>query len=99
MAETNRETVEKCAALARLEITPEEAERLSADFARILEAFRGLSELDVSDVEPSLGPARLENVLREDRARPSLSTEELLAPAPRVEDGFFSVPKTVDPDP
>ena len=98
MSNENTPAIKKCAALARLEITPDEEQRLGEDFDRILEAFRGLLDLDVSAVEPMLGAAKQENVLREDERRASFETEELLSPAPRSDDGFFSVPKTVDDD-
>ena len=98
MSNENTPAIKKCAELARLKITPEEEQRLGEDFDRILEAFRGLTELDVNDVEPMLGAAKQEHVVREDVTRDSLETAELLAPAPRSDDGFFSVPKTVDGD-
>jgi len=98
MSNENTPAVRKCAELARLEITPEEEQRLGGDFERILEAFRGLTELDVRSVEPMFGAATRENVVREDETRASLETDELLAPAPRKDDGFFTVPKTVDGD-
>ena len=98
MTQENTPAVLKIAALARLDVTAEEAQRLGRDFDRILEAFRGLTELDVHDVEPMVGITNPENVLRDDERRPSLPREKLLAPAPKTENGFFRVPKTVDGD-
>ena len=96
MSNENTPAVQKCAELVRLEVTPAEEQRLSEDFARILDAFRGLTELDVERVEPMLGAAELASRLRKDVRRESLSNEALLAPAPKTDGEFFSVPKTVD---
>ncbi|MFT5287593.1 MAG: aspartyl-tRNA(Asn)/glutamyl-tRNA(Gln) amidotransferase subunit C [Planctomycetota bacterium] len=96
MSEDNQEAVKKCAALARIEISQSEIESLSEDFERIFEAFQGLAQLDVSDVEPMLGAVELKNILREDREVASLERDALLAPAPQPTDGFFGVPKTLE---
>jgi len=96
MPNENTSAVRKCANLARLEVTPEEEQRLTDDFARILTAFEGLTQLDVSEVEPMLGGAELESVLRADERRDSLSNDALLASAPKTDGEFFSVPKTLD---
>ena len=53
----NREQVRKVALLARLELTPEEEEQFTAQLGRILEYFEQLSELDVTNVQPTTGVA------------------------------------------
>ena len=58
-----------------------------------------MSELDLSDVEPTSHPLDLVNVWREDEPRPSLSPEEARANAPELEGGFFKVPPTSEPEP
>jgi aspartyl-tRNA(Asn)/glutamyl-tRNA(Gln) amidotransferase subunit C len=96
MSQPDVELVRRTAALARLELTPAEEPRFAAQFARILDAFRELAELDVAGVEDMTGPvAFADNVLRADEPRPSLPTEELLARAPAREGAFYSVPKLV----
>ena len=80
------------ARLARLELSGEELDRLRDQLAAILEAVGKVSELDLSDVEPTAHPLDLVNVLADDVPRPSLSLEEALANAPDPEDGFFGVP-------
>jgi len=57
-----------------------------------LEAVGKVSELDLSDVEPTLHPLELSNVWAEDEPRPSLSVEEALANAPDRENDAFRVP-------
>lgn len=86
------------AALARLDIDPSRREEVAAQFARILQAFRKLTTLDVEGVEPMTRPLDATDVLRDDRERPGLSVDAALANAPeRIED-FYSVPKTLGGD-
>lgn len=98
MAETDVEIVKRTAALARLEITEEEAARLGPQFRRILEAFETLAELDVEGVDATTRGGSDDAVLRADEPRPSLPRERLLANAPAPDGAFYSVPKTVGGD-
>jgi len=87
-----REEVVHVAKLARLELTEDELERFAGQLNAILEAVGKVSELDLSDVEPTLHPLELSNVWPEDEPRPSLSVEEALANAPDRENDAFRVP-------
>jgi aspartyl-tRNA(Asn)/glutamyl-tRNA(Gln) amidotransferase subunit C len=95
----SRAQVEHVARLAHLALTEEELERLGGQLSAILEAVGKVSELDLTDVEPSSHPLDLVNVWREDDPHPSLPREEALANAPDVEEGFFKVPPTREPEP
>ena len=86
------EEVLHVARLARLALTEEELDRFAGQLDAILEAVGKVAELDLADVEPTLHPLALSNVLAEDEPRPSLSVEEALANAPDSEDGAFRVP-------
>jgi aspartyl-tRNA(Asn)/glutamyl-tRNA(Gln) amidotransferase subunit C len=88
----SRDEVLHVARLARLALTDEEVERLGAQLSAILEAVGKVSELDLSDVEPTSHPLDLVNVWVEDEPRPSLPVEEALANAPDREGGYFKVP-------
>jgi aspartyl-tRNA(Asn)/glutamyl-tRNA(Gln) amidotransferase subunit C len=94
-----REQVEHVARLAHLALSEEELERLGGQLDAILEAVGKVSELDLSDVEPTSHPLDLVNVWREDEPRPSLSPEEALANAPDIQGGFFKVPPALGPEP
>jgi aspartyl-tRNA(Asn)/glutamyl-tRNA(Gln) amidotransferase subunit C len=87
-----RDEVLHVARLARLALTDEEVERLGAQLNAILEAVGKVSELDLSDVEPTSHPLDLSNVWAEDEPRPSLPPEDVFANAPEPEAGFFKVP-------
>jgi aspartyl-tRNA(Asn)/glutamyl-tRNA(Gln) amidotransferase subunit C len=80
------------AKLARLEIPEDQIESVRAELGAILEAGGKVSELDLSDVEPTSHPLDLVNAWREDEPRPSLSREDALANAPDPADGAFRVP-------
>ena len=94
-----REQVEHVARLAHLALTDEELERLGDQLAAILDAVGKVSELDLTDVEPTSHPLDLVNVWREDDPQPSLPREEALANAPDVDRGFFKVPPALGPEP
>ena len=88
----SRDEVLHVAQLARLALSEEEVERLGGQLDAILEAVAKVSELDLSDVEPTSHPLDLVNVWDEDEPRPSLPVEEALANAPQREGNFFRVP-------
>ena len=88
----SRDEVLYVARLARLALTDEEVERFGAQLSAILEAVGKVSELDLSDVEPTSHPLELVNVWAEDEPRPSLPVDEALANAPEREGGYFRVP-------
>ena len=88
----SREEVLHVAGLARLDLTEEEVERFQDQLNAILEAVGKVSELDLSDVEPTAHPLDLSNVWGEDEPRSSLSVDEALANAPDREGALFRVP-------
>lgn len=87
--------VTKVARLARLRLTPDELERITAQLAGMLEHFRDMDALDLEGVEPMTQAYPLVNVMRADVVEPSLDRDEVLAQAPVVEDGRFRVPPIV----
>ena len=92
----DRKTVDHVARLARLALSEEERERMSVELAVILEHAEKIQALDLDGVEPTAHAVQLENVLRKDEVRASLSPEEALANAPEAEDGRFGVPRIVE---
>ena len=92
----SRSDVEHVAALARLGLTDPEIDRLVGQLSRILEAVGKLSEVDTSAVEPTAQVIALENVMRDDVARPGISREAALAEAPRREGSLLRVPVVLE---
>jgi len=87
--------VAKVARLARLDLSTDELERMTAQLSGMLEHFADIDALDLAVVEPMTQPYPLVNVLRSDVVRPSLDRDEVLAAAPSAEDGRFRVPPII----
>lgn len=87
----SREEVFKIATLCRMELSEDELERFQGQLSNILENFEILQQVDTSNVPPTAHPIPLRNVTREDEPQPSLEKGDILANAPRQEDGFFRV--------
>jgi len=87
----SREEVLHIATLCRLGLSEEEVERFQEQLSNILENFEILQQVDTSDVPPTAYTIALENVVREDEAAASLSQGDILANAPRQEEGCFRV--------
>jgi len=91
----SRETVAKVARLARLHLNDEEVDLMTSQLAGMLEHFRDVDALDLSNVEPLNQPIPLSNVMRDDVEVPSLDRDEVLANAPAPQDGRFRVPPII----
>jgi aspartyl-tRNA(Asn)/glutamyl-tRNA(Gln) amidotransferase subunit C len=89
------ENVVHVAKLARLALTDDEIERMTAQLGAVLDHFADIDELDLAGVEPMTQPYPLTNVLRDDVVHPGLDREEVLAAAPDVHDGRFRVPPII----
>jgi len=88
--------IKHVAHLARLELTPEEQERIGGQLESVLGYIEKLKEVDVTGVEPTAHAFPLVNVTRPDAIQPSLTPEEALANAPARANGLFIVPKIVE---
>jgi aspartyl-tRNA(Asn)/glutamyl-tRNA(Gln) amidotransferase subunit C len=90
------EQVRHVAALARLQLTPEEEQRYATQLSAILEAMAELQALDTSGVEPTSHVAVEEPRLRADAVKPSLDPERGLKNAPARSGTSFAVPKVIE---
>lgn len=89
--------VDSVANLARLELTDEEKNSLSADMEGIVSYVDMLSELDVDGIEPTAHAVPLTNVLRDDQAGESFPRDVFIANAPdSIDDELIKVPKVID---
>lgn len=91
-----REEVRRVALLARLQLSPEEEERLTGQLDAILSYMEKLDRLDTEKVEPMAHAVDVVNAFREDRVVQEPQPEELLANAPARENSFFKVPKIIE---
>ncbi len=92
MASLSRADVEHVAQLARLGLTEPELALLEGQLNPILDQYAKRAALDTDAIAPPAQTIELENILRDDEARPSLAPEDALANAPEREGDLFSVP-------
>ena len=99
MAGITRAEVAHLARLARIAMTDDELDHMSAQLDQILVAVARVSEaVDASDedIPPTSHAVPLTNVFRRDEVRPSLPRDAVLAGAPDAEDDRFRVPRILD---
>lgn len=89
--------IEKLAALVRLKLSPEEAERFARDAEAILSYVSALPEALGGEVVANI---RLSNVMREDgEPYPSgVHTDDLLREVPKTDKGYVSVKPILSKD-
>ena len=92
----DKKTVSKVARLARIAVPEERLEPMAKELNTILAWIEQLNEVDVEGVEPMTTPVAMELPLREDVGTDGNIRDQVLANAPRSEDGFFVVPKVVE---
>jgi aspartyl-tRNA(Asn)/glutamyl-tRNA(Gln) amidotransferase subunit C len=80
--------VERIARLACIELDEEDLLEFTVQFNSILEYFE-----ELEDIEAELMGQEERNVLRADEVTPSLSQQEALSNAPRVDSGYFKGPR------
>jgi aspartyl-tRNA(Asn)/glutamyl-tRNA(Gln) amidotransferase subunit C len=98
MAPLTRADIEHVAHLARLGLTPDELSRLQGEMNHILDQYAMLAELDTDHIPPTAQVIELENILRDDVARPSMPPEAVLANAPERDGDAFVVPAILGGD-
>ena len=94
----DRDTVMHVARLARLDLRPDEVDRLTIELDAILAAVSKVAELDLADVPSTSHPLDLVNVWADDEPHESLPLETALANAPSREGPLFRVPPTAGPE-
>lgn len=87
-----REELEKLAKLARIELRPEEEEKLLGDMEKILDYFKELQKLQTEHIVPVEGGTTFSNVFREDIPGSGMNGDEARMAFPETEDGFLEVP-------
>ncbi|HEX4781631.1 MAG TPA: Asp-tRNA(Asn)/Glu-tRNA(Gln) amidotransferase subunit GatC [Usitatibacter sp.] len=90
------EQVARIADLARIELTPAEAEAMRAQLNGILAMVDRMNGVDTSGVEPMSHPQDAVQRLRDDRVVEADSRAEFQAIAPATEDGLYLVPKVIE---
>ena len=92
----DRETLEKIAHLARLELKEEDVPKLMEDMSQIISFVEKLNEVDTKGVEPLTTMSHEINQFRDDVVKDQLTQDEVLKNAPEKEGDFFKVPKVLE---
>ncbi len=88
--------VQYLALLARLQLSDDELKRFAPQLEEILEHVQKLKTAQTDRVPPTSHVLEINNVFREDQAKPSLPTDDALKNAPDREGPFFKVPRIID---
>lgn len=91
----DRDELNTTAAMARLSLGPEEAERLEAAVLQMLDYFSKMLEVDVAGLEPTTHVLLSENRLRADHPDAFGEPERLLENAPELEERFITIPNVL----
>jgi aspartyl-tRNA(Asn)/glutamyl-tRNA(Gln) amidotransferase subunit C len=85
--------VTRSRASPRIDLRPEEVDRLAGELDVIVESIARVREVATPDVPATSHPLPMTNVFREDVPQPALPVDDVLAGAPEAEDGRFAVPQ------
>ena len=96
MPAITREEVAHLARLSRMDLAPDELDRLAGQLDQIIGHVARVAEVAAADIPPTSHPLPLTNVMRPDETRPGLTPEEALAGAPAVAEQRFQVPRILD---
>lgn len=88
--------VSRIARLARIEISPAEAERTRDQLNGILSFVEQLQAVDTGKIEPMAHAVDVVQRLREDRVAETDHRDAFQAIAPETEAGLFLVPKVIE---
>lgn len=91
MSELSAEQVAHLANLARIALTEEEIEHLTAELGQIMQAVEKVSEVATPDVPPTSHPIPMQNVFRDDVVGDVLTVEQALSGAPESDGSRFVV--------
>ncbi|MEZ6000765.1 Asp-tRNA(Asn)/Glu-tRNA(Gln) amidotransferase subunit GatC [Hyphomonas sp.] len=91
-----KDDVRKVARLSRIAVDEAHLDELAGELNSILGWIDQLNEVDISDVEPLTSVVETTLPMREDVVTDGNIPDQILANAPRTEDGFFVVPKSVE---
>lgn len=89
-------TVRRVARLARIKVSDDEAERMTAELNSILGFVEQLDEVDVNGVEPMTSVVQVQMKKRTDVVNDGGDAARVTANAPMSDDNYFMVPKVVE---
>ena len=91
-----KDDVRKVARLSRIAVSEDRLEPLANELSSIMGWIEQLNEVDVEGVEPMTSVVEATLPMRDDVVTDGNIQDQILANAPKSEDGFFVVPKSVE---
>lgn len=88
--------VKKIARLSRLYVEADRLQSLADDLNGILGWIEQLGEVDVEGVEPMTSAVDMSAPMRQDEISDGGKRDDILKNAPKKDDGFFVVPRSVE---
>lgn len=92
----SKEDVRKVAHLSRIAVSDEKLDALASELTGILGWIEQLNEVDIEGVDPMTSVVETELPMREDVVSDGNIQDQVLANAPKSDEGFFVVPKAVE---
>ena len=92
----SKDDVRKVARLARIAVSEERLDALSAELTGILDWIEQLNEVDVDGVEAMTSVVETSLPMRDDVVTDGNKADDVMANAPKAADGFFVAPKSVE---
>ncbi len=89
-------TVAAIARLARIDVPEDDRAQLSRELSNILTWVERLGEVDTEGVAPMTSVVEVALPRRADVVTDGAAADDILANAPKRDDGFFVVPKVVE---
>lgn len=91
-----KDDVRKIARLSRIAVPEDQMESLAEDLSGIMGWIEQLNEVDIDGVEPMTSVVAAKLPMREDIVTDGNIQDQVLANAPKSDEGFFVVPKAVE---
>lgn len=92
----DKDTINKMAHLARLELNDSQQEEMVKHMNKIIDWMDVLNKVDTENVKPLTHMSMELNVLREDVVKETLTHDEALLNAPKKDSDYFRVPKVLE---
>ncbi len=92
----SKDQVRHVARLARLQLEPDDIERMARELGSVLDYVVKLNELNTDGVEPTMHVIPVVMPLRGDETRSSLPVAQVMQNAPDARDHMFAVPRIMD---
>ena len=89
------ELVQELAHMACLHLSPEEAQSLCVDLAKVVDWFSALQSVDTAGMEPLIHPICIQNgLLRADSPGAALPVQQVVGNSPMHDSSYIHIPDT-----